>query len=170
MQDDRILYGIFVTPVGEMLLARSAKGIVFLGFTGDAHHCGDVVSRLHDHCKGVDIVRDDAALEGLKDDVLRAWERESLEGVRLDLRGTDFQQQVWRALLTIPMGRTCSYADIAAKIGKPSASRAVGSAVGANPVSLLVPCHRVLRGDGGVGGYAWGVERKTLILALEDAA
>lgn len=88
----------------------------------------------------------------------------------LDLQGTEFQQQVWQALLTIPAGETRSYSDIAKQIGRPKAVRAVGSACGANPVSILVPCHRVIRSDGSFKGYHWGIEMKTRLLAIEAGA
>jgi len=85
----------------------------------------------------------------------------------LDLRGTPFQQRVWAALRAIPAGETRSYADIAAGIGAPSAVRAVAGACGANPIAIAVPCHRVLRSDGALSGYRWGVERKRMLLARE---
>jgi AraC family transcriptional regulator of adaptative response/methylated-DNA-[protein]-cysteine methyltransferase len=85
----------------------------------------------------------------------------------LDLRGTAFQMQVWRFLQGIPLGQTRSYADVAKAIGAPKATRAVGTACGANRVAVLVPCHRVLRGDGGLSGYRWGVERKRALLEAE---
>ncbi len=88
----------------------------------------------------------------------------------LDLRGTAFQMRVWRFLQGIPLGTTCRYADVAAGIGSPKATRAVGSACGANRVAVLVPCHRVLRGDGGLGGYRWGIDRKHSLLAAESSA
>ncbi len=87
--------------------------------------------------------------------------------VPLDLHGTPFQQQVWRELRRIPPGATTTYAAIAARIGRPEAVRAVASAIGANPVAVVVPCHRVLRSDGSLSGYRWGVERKRALLALE---
>ncbi len=85
----------------------------------------------------------------------------------LDLRGTAFQMRVWRFLQGIPLGETRSYADVARAIGAPKASRAVGTACGANRVAVLVPCHRVLRGDGALGGYRWGLDRKRALLAAE---
>ncbi len=85
------------------------------------------------------------------------------------LHGTDFQQKVWRALLNIPYGKTASYADIAQKIGAPAAARAVGSAVGKNPLSIVVPCHRVIAKDGGLGGFGGGLKRKRYLLSLEQA-
>ena len=93
------------------------------------------------------------------------WSRD--QPVRLVMIGTDFDVRVWEALLKIPMGRAVSYTDIARHIGSPSASRAVGSAVGRNPISFVVPCHRVLRGDGSLGGYHWGLTRKRALIGWE---
>ena len=90
--------------------------------------------------------------------------------VPLDLRGTPFQEKVWRALLDIPYGETRTYAQIAAQIGSPSAVRAVGAANGANPVAIIVPCHRVVATGGGLGGYGGGLEIKKRLLALESGA
>ena len=84
-----------------------------------------------------------------------------------DLRGTEFQQQVWQALLTIPPGQTRSYRQIAEQIGRPNAVRAVGTACGSNPISIIIPCHRVIRSDGSYQGYHWGLEMKTRLLAAE---
>ena len=89
--------------------------------------------------------------------------------VRLVMIGTDFEVRVWQALLEIPFGRSVSYADIARQIGQPGALRAVGSAIGRNPISFVVPCHRVCRSDGGLGGYHWGVTRKRAIIGWEKA-
>jgi methylated-DNA-[protein]-cysteine S-methyltransferase len=90
-------------------------------------------------------------------------------GVPLDLQGTEFQRAVWQALRRIPAGRTCSYADIATAIGRPSAVRAVGLANGANPVAVVVPCHRVIGRDGSLTGYAGGLARKSVLLRHESA-
>ena len=95
----------------------------------------------------------------------RKWSPE--QPVRLVMIGTDFEVRVWEALLKIPMGRAVSYTDIARHIGKPQASRAVGSAVGRNPISFVVPCHRVLRADGSLGGYHWGLTRKRALIGWE---
>jgi AraC family transcriptional regulator of adaptative response/methylated-DNA-[protein]-cysteine methyltransferase len=94
----------------------------------------------------------------------------SLARVPLDIRGTVFQRRVWETLRRIPRGETRTYQDIARAIGAPRAVRAVGSACGANPVSLAVPCHRAVRTDGGLGGYAWGLQRKRKLLAIEKNA
>jgi AraC family transcriptional regulator of adaptative response/methylated-DNA-[protein]-cysteine methyltransferase len=87
--------------------------------------------------------------------------------IDLDLQGTPFQRTVWQALLSIPMGQTTTYAAVARQIGNPTAARAVANACGANPVAVLVPCHRVIRGDGGLGGYRWGLSRKRSLLQRE---
>jgi AraC family transcriptional regulator of adaptative response/methylated-DNA-[protein]-cysteine methyltransferase len=87
----------------------------------------------------------------------------------LDVQGTPFQERVWQALRDIPPGTTCSYAEVATRIGAPSAVRAVGTACGANPVALAIPCHRVVRQDGALGGYRWGLARKAQLLQAEQA-
>jgi AraC family transcriptional regulator of adaptative response/methylated-DNA-[protein]-cysteine methyltransferase len=92
------------------------------------------------------------------------------DGLAIDLKGTDFQKSVWNALREIPPGATVTYATIASRIGRPSSVRAVARACGANPLAVLVPCHRVLRADGGISGYRWGVERKRTLLDRERAS
>jgi AraC family transcriptional regulator, regulatory protein of adaptative response / methylated-DNA-[protein]-cysteine methyltransferase len=87
--------------------------------------------------------------------------------VPLDLLGTAFQQRVWRALREVPAGTTATYTEIAQRVGAPAAVRAVGSACGKNPVAVVVPCHRIVREDGGLGGYAWGLPRKKALLTRE---
>ena len=89
--------------------------------------------------------------------------------IRLHLRATPFQLQVWRALLRLPMGQVASYGDVAMAIGAPSSARAVGSAIGQNPVAFLIPCHRVIRASGQIGDYAWGAARKTAMIGWEGA-
>ncbi|MGK0177159.1 MAG: O-6-methylguanine DNA methyltransferase [Lentimonas sp.] len=88
---------------------------------------------------------------------------------KLSLKGTDFQRQVWRALLEIPLGSQVNYNTIATRIGRPNANRAVGSAVGANPITVLIPCHRVVPASGGTGNYRWGSERKQSLLEMENS-
>ena len=131
-----------------MTLAATDRGLAYLGF-GD---CSAQLGRLF----GSETVR-----------VERTMDLDKIE--RLHVWGTPFQEAVWRALLEIPLGGTTSYGAIAEKIGRPRAVRAVGTAVGSNRVSILLPCHRVLRGDGSLGGYAWGLELKKKILKSENA-
>jgi methylated-DNA-[protein]-cysteine S-methyltransferase len=112
--------------------------------------------------------RDDAVLPGLREQLAAYFRRELRTfDVPLAVPGTPFQQQVWTALRAVPYGSTCSYAELAAAIGRPSAVRAVGAANGRNPVCLVVPCHRVVGADGSLTGYAGGLERKRWLLALE---
>lgn len=88
--------------------------------------------------------------------------------VAIDIGGSPFQQSVWAALRRVPWGKTCSYAELAASLGHPRAVRAVGTACGANPLAVVIPCHRVLRSDGGIGGYRWGIARKQALLEYEN--
>lgn len=150
------------TPLGALLLARSARGLAGVWFEGQKHHPGPLAApqRPND-----ELLRDAA-------DQLQAYfaaERDAF-ALPLDLHGTPFQRAVWQALLAIPGGNTCSYAEIARALGAAAALRAVGAAVGRNPLSVIVPCHRVVGSDGSMTGYAGGVERKRALLALERAA
>jgi len=155
------------TPLGEVRLAASARGLVGLWFDGQRH--------LPAELDGPHAWPTDDAHPVLREAARQV--REYLQGERtafdlpLDLSGgTPFQQAVWRALLAIPRGGTTSYGAIARELGNPAAVRAVGAAVGRNPVSVAVPCHRVLGSDGSLTGYAGGLERKRALLRLEDAA
>ena len=114
--------------------------------------------------------QDPNAFGDIVDQLKAYWEGDLKEfDVTVSLRGTDFQQRVWRALQQIPYGQTVSYAELAAEIGAPGAQRAVGSANGRNPVAIIVPCHRVVASNGTLGGYGGGLDRKTFLLALEGA-
>ena len=147
------------SPLGALLLARTATGLAGAWFEGQQHHPGPLDAPL----------RPDDALLRRAADQLNAYfagEGETFD-VALDLQGSDFQRRVWQALLHIEPGSTCSYADIAAALGQPAAVRAVGGAVGRNPVSVIVPCHRVIGRDGSLTGYAGGIERKQALLRLE---
>jgi len=148
------------SPLGPMLLAATDRGLAGVWFLGQKH--------------GPDSSgwREDPQHPVLREAVtqLRAYfagERDSFD-LPLDLQaGTAFQQDVWKALLAIPRGATTSYAQLARQLGRPQAMRAVGAAVGRNPVSIVVPCHRVLGSSGSLTGYAGGLERKTALLKLE---
>lgn len=120
------------------------------------------------HCPGRPLVRDDGALRVYAEQLTAYWQGKlrRFEGA-LDLRGTSFQRDVWQALLDIPFGETRSYAEIAQAIGRPSAVRAVGAAIGANPVLVIVPCHRVIGKSGALTGFRAGLPMKTELLGLE---
>jgi len=163
---EKITYGLCSSPFGEMVVAQSAQGLCWLGFMVDGGK-GDGFSQMRARFSGAEFVRDDAAVACVAQDILNAWEGGAKADIALDLAGTAFQQKVWRSLLKIKKGQVRTYSDIANDIGRPKAARAVGSAVGANPVSLLVPCHRVVPVAGGVGHYLWGPALKAQILAAE---
>lgn len=149
------------TELGSMLLAATDTGICRLSFDEDA-------SVLKRRFPNANILAGGGLLNALVDGAISAIKQpRNMPDLPLDIGGTMFQQLVWNALLQIPAGETRSYAEIAAAVGKPDAVRATGTANGASPVSVLIPCHRVIRSDGGLGGYAYGLERKRLLLAWE---
>lgn len=165
---ETITYGLHDTPLGQIVIAQSSKGLCWLGFMVKGYK-GDGFERMQEFFPNSDLVRDDKSTEQMAERVMQAWDQDTITDIQLDLRGTEFQQDVWKALLHIPKGQVISYGDVANDIGRPKASRAVGSAVGENPVSLIVPCHRVVQASGGLGNYGWGVELKKKILQLEGA-
>lgn len=149
------------TDLGELLVAATERGVCRMAFgTGEAE--------LRGRFPAAEIVRDAAALAALASAVVAAVERPGRpHDLPLDVAGTAFQQAVWRELARVPPGETVSYAALAVRAGKPGAARAAGTACGANPIAVLVPCHRAVRADGSMGGYAWGLDRKAELLARE---
>jgi AraC family transcriptional regulator of adaptative response/methylated-DNA-[protein]-cysteine methyltransferase len=159
----RISYCCFPTPLGTILVAATGKGLCSVKLGADA---ATLRRLLADEFSEAEISEKDNP--ELKRAVLRFLSGEgSLGRVPLDIRGTVFQRRVWEELRRIPRGETRTYKEIARAVGAPDAVRAVGSACGANPVALAVPCHRAVRTDGGLGGYAWGLARKKRLLDLE---
>jgi len=158
-------YGFHPTPFGEALLASTDKGICALYFTAEDSR-EEVLARLREEWRNARVAPDQ---DGTARIIRRIFEGTSKAGAPLTLylRGTNFQVKVWEALLSIPPGRLATYEDVARKIGDPAATRAVGSAVGRNPIAYIIPCHRVIRKTGELGGYHWGTGRKRLILAWE---
>lgn len=150
------------TPVGPMLIAATDKGICSMNFD-------DSEERLRRRFPHATIIPDDGTIAPWVAQALSVIERPSAHDLPIDVQGTAFQERVWQELRKIPLGETRSYADIASAIGDPKATRAVGTANGANPVAVLVPCHRVIRSDGTLGGYAGGLERKRKLLDAEGA-
>ncbi len=156
-----IRWAVAETSLGLMLVAATDKGICRLSFDED----GAEVRRRFPNAT---IEKGGAALEALVEGAIAAVERPSTMPVLpLDVAGTAFQQAVWQELMRIPPGETRTYAQIAAAVGKPNAVRAAGTANGQNRVSVLIPCHRVIRTDGGLGGYAYGLSRKEALLLRE---
>lgn len=160
-----IRYGYHPTPMGDMLIAQTDRGLCWLGFVVDEDRTIPM-ARLRRDWEFADLVDDQNGTVDTARKILEIW-RGADTHLTLHLYGTNFQLQVWQALLKIPCGASVSYKAVADAIGKPKASRAVGSAVGANPVSLLIPCHRVIQSSGIVENYGWGTPRKKLILGLE---
>lgn len=158
----------FTTPLGSIWLAASDAGLSGLWFH-DQRHLPDFSNNKHWQQGEHDFMY--AAMDQLKNYFTEGGKDRNYilsKGLPLDLsHGTSFQQAVWRTLLGIPYGGSTSYGAIADKINKPSAVRAVGAAVGRNPISILVPCHRVLGKDGSLTGYAGGLDRKVALLRLE---
>ena len=159
-----IRYVLTDSPLGPLLVAATDKGICRLTFDEDE-------GALHRRFPNATIIADDGTIGAWVDGAMTAITRPAqAPDLPLDVRGTAFQEAVWRELRRIPLGETRSYADIAAAVGQPQAVRAVGTANGSNPIAVLVPCHRVVRSDGSLGGYAGGLDRKRKLLEAEGAA
>ena len=152
------------TSLGRLLVAATARGICRLSFGEDG-------AALAERFPRATVEQDKAGLGGLLAAAVAAVEApERPHDLPLDIKGTAFQEAVWRELARIPPGETLSYAALATRAGKPGAARAAGSACGANPVAILIPCHRAKRGDGSLGGYAYGLPIKEALLEREEAA
>ncbi len=152
-------FGFHVTPFGECCIAFSTEGICALSFPEDRE---SALTDMENRFPGVDFIKNDDKAAKL---VHQIFETSTIP--KLNLIGTDFQLSIWKALQEIPKGETTTYAQIAQAIGRPKAVRAVGTAIGANPIAFLIPCHRVIRTDGSLGGYRWGLECKIKMLAWE---
>jgi AraC family transcriptional regulator of adaptative response/methylated-DNA-[protein]-cysteine methyltransferase len=160
-----INYSFAESPFGDILVASTPKGICHMAFASDEQ---DAFHQLQTHFPNahykqvVDLIQQNALYIFTHD-----WSE--LSQVKLHLKGTEFQLKVWQTLLKIPMGSLSTYRSIAEKISSPKASRAVGSAIGDNPVAFLIPCHRVIQSTGIFGGYHWGSTRKAAIIGWEAA-
>ncbi|WP_299326993.1 bifunctional DNA-binding transcriptional regulator/O6-methylguanine-DNA methyltransferase Ada [Parasphingopyxis sp.] len=156
-----IRWAIAETSLGDMLIAATERGICRLSFDEDE-------AALRRRFPNAEIAPADAAMANIIASAVAAVDDPARpHGLSLDVQGTAFQEAVWRELTRIPPGETRSYAEIAAAVGKPNAVRAAGSANGANNVAVLIPCHRVIRSDGSLGGYAYGLKRKEALLERE---
>jgi AraC family transcriptional regulator, regulatory protein of adaptative response / methylated-DNA-[protein]-cysteine methyltransferase len=164
----QMAYGFHASPFGEALLIATDRGVAGLAFVDEdkgqtqQDALADMMQRWP---KARYVAAPEKTAPHARQIFASEWKQD--QPMRLVMIGTDFDVRVWETLLKIPMGRAVSYTDIARHIGAPSASRAVGSAVGRNPISFVVPCHRVLRGDGSLGGYHWGLTRKRALIGWE---
>jgi len=162
-----VRYGFHPTPFGDCLIAVTSRGICHLAFVAPVSR-DDALARLAHDWPLAQLVADQSATRGVAAAAFPPPGSAKVPSLALHVKGTNFQLKVWRALLEIPAGTVTTYGALAATVGTPSASRAVGTAVGSNPVSYLIPCHRVIRASGELGGYAWGVERKKVMLMKES--
>jgi AraC family transcriptional regulator, regulatory protein of adaptative response / methylated-DNA-[protein]-cysteine methyltransferase len=161
-----IRYGIHLTPFGKCLIGMTERGICHLGFVSGRE--GEAIDGLVSEWKEASMVEDYRATAALVGPIFDLrYDTRIRQPLTLHLRGTNFQLKVWEALLQIPVGTATTYEGLAQRIGQPNASRAVGSAVGHNPIAVLIPCHRVIRKVGDFGNYRYGELRKKALLARE---
>jgi AraC family transcriptional regulator of adaptative response/methylated-DNA-[protein]-cysteine methyltransferase len=166
--NEEIKFAIGQSSLGAILVASSAKGVVAILIDDDPNK---LARDLQDRFPKARLVGGDQDYEKLVAQVVGLVEVPAIGlNLPLDVRGTAFQQRVWQALQEIPVGKTTSYSDIAAQIGLPNAARAVAGACAANNIAVAIPCHRVVRSDGSLSGYAWGVERKKRLLDAESSS
>ncbi len=166
---ETISYAVRSTTLGSLLMAATERGVCMVDFGDDA---ASLVEHLTGEYPNAVIEQASEAGRELLDAWMAALDEHVINGapcpeLPLDIRGTAFQVKVWRFLMQVTPGEVVSYRDIASRIGKPRAVRAVGSACGANRLAVLVPCHRALRSDGSPGGYRWGLDRKRVLLEHE---
>jgi AraC family transcriptional regulator of adaptative response/methylated-DNA-[protein]-cysteine methyltransferase len=160
-----INYSFVESPFGDIIVAATPKGICHMAFADKPTDAFCILKERFPNARYtqmVDTIQQNAIFIFTQD-----WNK--LGEIKLHLKGTDFQLKVWETLLKIPMGRLSTYGDIALKLNNPNASRAVGTAIGDNPVAFLIPCHRVIRSSGELGGYHWGLNRKAAIIGWEAA-
>lgn len=162
---EKITYGIGQSSLGTVLVARSEAGVCAVSI-GTASN--ELKNGLADQFSDAKLIRDDVTLaRDVQKVVSFIDDPKNTPEFVLDVRGTEFQKRVWDVLLRVPTGKTITYAALAARIGEPNAVRAVASACAANAIALAIPCHRVIRSDGTLSGYRWGVEIKRALLAKE---
>ncbi|MDP3535929.1 MAG: methylated-DNA--[protein]-cysteine S-methyltransferase, partial [Halomonas sp.] len=167
-QGVEIAYGVHPTPFGEVLVAATPRGICRMGFLA-ATPKEEMLAQLAADWPRSSLNHQPDATRHVVDALLEPQQSAAPGALRLHVSGTNFQINVWRALLTIPEGQLASYSHIAQALGAPKSSRAVGNAVGANPIALWIPCHRVIQQSGALGGYRWGIETKLQVQAWEAA-
>ena len=159
----QINYSFAESPFGPLIVASTSKGVCYMAFEQDEGRAFNDLRLKFPNAvfqRKLDLLQQNALFIFQND-----WSK--LPEIKLHLKGTDFQLKVWESLLKIPMGQLSTYGNIADQIGNPHASRAVGSAIGHNPVAYLIPCHRVIQSSGNFGGYMWGTNRKAAIIGWE---
>lgn len=161
----KIGYGIHETPFGQCLIATTPRGVCHLQFL-DGIDQKEAEDHLGTDWVNAEILHDQQTTQAISDQVFPPFKTSSSPLV-LHIKGTNFQLQVWRTLLKIPFAGITTYQRLAQMMGRPTAARAVGNAIGGNPVGYIIPCHRVIRESGEIGGYRWGRDRKAMILDWE---
>ena len=150
---------------GVIGLVERGGSVAFLTLADDRSGAEEAIDRVYPNADSGDRVSE------LGDEVVRRiGSNEGFDGIPFEVSGSEFQEAVWRELVRIPRGEVVTYGELARRVGRPGAARAAGAACGANPVALIIPCHRVVGSDGGLGGYRWGAERKARILLAEGVA
>ncbi len=160
----KIYCGFQATHLGQALIATTSKGICSLQFLKEVAR-----EPLEKEWPKAEIIFAPEVTQAISDAIFHPTPSDSKEPLKLLLKGTDFQIKVWRALLKVPAGSTISYQELAQMIDQPTSTRAVGNAVGRNPIGYLIPCHRVIRSSGALGGYRWGLECKKALLSWEKS-
>ena len=164
-KDILVNYSFAESPFGNLIVASTSKGVCFMAFHDNEINALNKLKQKFPNAtfqRKLDLIQQNALLIFQND-----WSK--LSEIKLHLKGTDFQLKVWETLLKIPMGKLSTYGSVAKQIGNANASRAVGTAIGSNPVAFLIPCHRVIQSTGNIGSYLWGNTRKTAIIAWESA-
>lgn len=161
----KINYSFSESPFGEIITASTEKGVCFMAFAENKENAlRDLVNKFPNASF---FEKQDEFQQNALSIFTKDWSE--LGAIKLHLKGTDFQLKVWESLLTIPMGKLSTYGNLAKEIGSPKASRAVGTAIGSNPVAFLIPCHRVIQSTGKIGGYMWGSDRKQMMIGWESS-
>ena len=163
-----VRWAVHGTPVGEALFAVTGRGVCAIHFLDDLNNLKVLLQTLRHNWPRARLEKDDAATAPVAREVSERMLGRPRERLAVVFRGTRFQVKVWQALLAIPAGTVTTYGEVAARIGQPKAQRATAAAIGANAVGYLIPCHRVLRATGAMGGYRWGVARKKALLLMES--
>lgn len=158
-----ITYGFGLTPFGKAMIAMTKKGICSLEFYEDSY--AKILSRVQEHWSKAEFIQDNESAQLVLNKIFINQEK-----VNLFVKGTNFQINVWKALLKIQRGQISTYSDIAMLLNKPTAVRAVATAIGSNHVGFLIPCHRVIAKSAAMGGYRWGINRKKVLLAYEETS
>jgi len=158
-----INYSYQKTPFGETLIASTTKGICYMGFSDNQQKAFSELKMHYSEAKFT------SQKDSFQQNILKIYNQDwsTLKQINLHVKGSNFQLKIWKTLLQIPHGKLTTYGAIAHKINQPKAARAVGTAIGSNPISFLIPCHRVIQTSGKLGGYMWGTTRKTAIIGWE---